>query len=100
MKKLMVSMITIVGIIHWFAPYNTVLADQDTSTASIRFVEGNDSSIDPNEKNPSKPDGEISLPQTGGKDSFPYYAIGIGLIGLASLLAMKSNMKNIKERGI
>ncbi|PFO90341.1 LPXTG cell wall anchor domain-containing protein [Bacillus cereus] len=97
MKKLMLSMITIVGIIHWFAPYDTILADQATSTAGIRFVEGDNSSINPNENIPSKPGGETTLPQTGGKASVPYYAVGIGLIGLASLLVMKSN---IKKRGI
>ncbi|MDZ5606385.1 LPXTG cell wall anchor domain-containing protein [Bacillus pseudomycoides] len=110
MKKLIVSMITLVGIVHFFTPYDKVLADQATSTAGIRFVEGNDSSTDPNDNeknpsqpgggiNPSQPGGEINLPQTGGKASAPYYAMGIGLIGLASLLLMKSNIKNVEERG-
>lgn len=99
MKRLIVSVITLVGIVTFSAPYDKVLADQATSTAGIRFVEGNDSSTDPNEKNPSQPGGEINLPQTGGMASTPYYVIGIGLIGLASLLVMKSNMKNVEERG-
>lgn len=99
MKRLIVSMITLVGIVNFSAPYDKVLADQATSTAGIRFVEGNDSSTNPNEKNPSQPGGEINLPQTGGMASTPYYVIGIGLIGLASLLVMKSNMKNVEERG-
>ncbi|MGE7883697.1 LPXTG cell wall anchor domain-containing protein [Bacillus sp. NPDC094077] len=99
MKKLIVGMITLVGIVTFSASYDKALADQTTSTAGIRFVEGNDSSTNPNEKNPSQPGGEINLPQTGGKASAPYYAMGIGLIGLASLLLMKSNIKNIEERG-
>ncbi|WP_429681982.1 LPXTG cell wall anchor domain-containing protein [Bacillus paramobilis] len=40
----------------------------------------------------------INLPQTGGKSFYSYYVIGIGLIGLASFLVMKSNMKNLEER--
>ncbi|MED3687097.1 LPXTG cell wall anchor domain-containing protein [Bacillus thuringiensis] len=99
MKRLIVTMITLVGIINFFVPYDKVLADQATSTASIRFVEGKDSSTNPNERNPSQPGGDITLPQTGGKNSTLYYVIGIGLIGLASLLVMKSNMENVKERG-
>lgn len=108
MKKLIVGMITLVGIVTFSASYDTVLADQATSTAGIRFVEGNNSSIDPNENkptepgggtDPSRPGGESTLPQTGGKNPVPYHAMGIGLIGLASLLLIKSNMKNIEERG-
>ena len=77
MKRLIVGMITLVGIVTFSAPYDKVLADQATSTAGIRFVEGNDSSTDPNVKNPPEPGGEINLPQTGGKAATPYYVIGV-----------------------
>ncbi|PEF42453.1 hypothetical protein CON22_28780 [Bacillus cereus] len=98
MKKLIVIVITLVGIANFFTPYDKVLADQSTSTAGIRFIERNDITANPNEIKPPQSGGGIALPQTGGKSSYPYYVIGIGLIGLASLLVMKSNIKNLEER--
>lgn len=98
MKKQIVIIIALVSIINLFTLYDKVLAEQAISTAGIRFVEGNNHATNYKEKNPPQSRDEMTLPQTGGESSIPYYVIGIGLIGLASLLVMKSHMKNLEGR--